>query len=102
MTLRDLKYNYIYYVLLKNSYNRSVSARELGISDRGMRNYIQDMKRLGFETDKPKKENKKEELNEYAVSTYVMPDNEERLKYIDWLINANYMKKAPARVSSNV
>jgi hypothetical protein len=97
MTLEELKFRHIHYTLIKNDYMRASTARELDVSDRSLRSYLQQMKDKGYVIDK----DKKEEVTEYTVSNYVMPTNLQRLSYIDWLINADYMNSFTPRNQKN-
>ena len=93
MTLEELKFKHIHYTLLKNGYRRATTAKELDISDRSLRSYLQQMKTKGYVVDK----DLKDEVGEYTVSNYIMPTNTQRINYIDWLINADYMNSFTSR-----
>jgi hypothetical protein len=93
MTLEELKFKHIHYTLLKNAYRRATTAKELGISDRSLRSFLQQMKTKGYVVDK----DLKDEVGEYTVSNYIMPTNTQRINYIDWLINADYMNSFTSR-----
>jgi transcriptional antiterminator len=93
MTLEELKFKHIHYTLIKNGYIRASTAKELGVSDRSLRSYLKQMKALGYVVDK----DEKEEVNEYTVSNYIMPTNEQRVNYIDWLINADFLNSYSTR-----
>lgn len=101
MTLQELKYSYILYVLVKNDYKREPTAKELGISPRGLRDTLKQMASKGFDVNSRSPnapEHKKED--ELAVSSHVMPTNKERIAYRDWLLNADYMKSMTKRPHS--
>jgi hypothetical protein len=104
MTLQDLKYSFILYTLIKNDYVKEKTAKELGISIRGLRDTLKQMQSKGYKVSKdnpPVIEKNNDDGLDLSVSTHIMPSNEERIAYRDWLANANYMNSMTKRVLSS-
>ncbi len=101
MTLQELKYSYVFYVLVKNDYKRERTAKELDISLRGLRDILKQLASKGFDVSPryPYAPEKKKECDIF-VSNHMMPTNEERIAYSDWLLNADYMRSMTKRSHS--
>ena len=102
MTLQDLKFSYVLYVLVKNDYVKSKTAKELDVSLRGLQDVLKKMKAQGYQVSKGYVEfslekNKDPDL---TLSKFIMPDNKERIAYRDWLLNADYMRSMTKRSHS--
>ena len=98
MTLQELKYSYVFYVLVKNDYKREHTAKELGVSLRGLRDILKQLASKGFDVSSrsPYVAEKKEEFD-LSVSNHMMPTNKERIAYRDWLLNADYIRSMTKR-----
>lgn len=98
MTLQELKYSYILYVLVKNDYVKLKTAKELGISIRGLRDTLKQMKAKGYIIpEKVSSETEEGYVADLSVSNHIMPTNKERIAYKDWLLNADYMRSMTKR-----
>jgi len=86
LSLENAKHEHIYFCLVKNGFNQRRTAKELAISDRGLRNCIYRMRALGYEI--PERITK-EQADEYFV--HGMATNEQRLQDADFIINRNYL-----------
>jgi predicted ABC-type ATPase len=101
MTLEDLKYSYIFYVLVKNDFVKNKTAIELGISVRSLTDQIRKMKEKGYVVNRSYAHHVQENSpKEYEVSHTIMPKNEDRLRYRDWLINADRLVQQIPRLPS--
>lgn len=101
MTLEDLKYSYIFYVLVKNDFVKNKTAIELGISVRSLADQIRKMKEKGYVVSRSYAHHVQENSpKEYEVSHIIMPKNEDRLRYRDWLINADRLVQQIPRLPS--
>jgi hypothetical protein len=101
MTLQELKYSYVLFVLAKNDYKREPTAKELGISPRGLRDTLKQMASKGLDvTSRSPNAPEYKEEDDLSVSNHVMPTNKERIAYRDWLLNADYMRSMTKRTFS--
>ena len=72
MKLKDVMLQHIAKTLAENNGNRAKTAKDLGISVRGLRNYLPLLKAKGFET------------YDHEIEESVFPTNSQRLKHLDW------------------
>lgn len=91
LTLKELEYFHIYDCLKKNEFSRQLTAKELGISTRTLRNKISSMRVLDFYIPKSSigKSVPIEMLKEFYVQG--MATNKERLAHADSMINRDYL-----------
>jgi biotin operon repressor len=85
MTLEEVKFNYIYGKLLENNGDRSKTAEELGISRRGITDYIKKMKLEGYFIP-----DKRRSLELDPEEDQLFPTNQQRLRHADYMINKVY------------
>jgi len=81
--MRDVILNHFLDVLVSSDYNKAKTARELGISQRTVRNYVEQLTKDGYK------------FNQYKEDRFAcrdLADNETRLYYADHKKRGKYEK----------
>lgn len=79
-SLREIMLKHVYSALVKNNWKRDRTARDLEISVRGLRNYIRELRKNGYNIpDSPY--HIKKVIDDFSCK--IFPTNEERLRYLD-------------------
>lgn len=89
MTIKQLVMLHVMDCLLKNDYNRTYTAKELGISKRCLTDKINLYRSLGYDIKRLVSEREVGKEQDWYVKGF--PTNEERLLHLDSMINRDYL-----------